>query len=91
MNYIDEKFKDILLKILDRFITAYKEINQIANYNYVVTNDTIEQASQKISAILLSEKCRVDRIEQVYLANEEEEIHELLIDDIAFVNEDIKI
>lgn len=78
-------------KVLERFKTAYKEINQIANYNYVVTNDTIEQASQKISAILLSEKCRVDRIEQVYLANEEEEIHELLIDDIAFVNEDIKI
>ena len=78
-------------KVLERFKTAYKEINQIANYNYVVTNDTIEQASEKISAILLSEKCRVDRIEQVYLANEEEEIHELLIDDIAFVNEDIKI
>ena len=78
-------------KVLERFKTAYKEINQIANYNYVVTNDTIEQASEKISAILLSEKCRVDRIEQVYLANEEEEIHELLIDDIAFINEDIKI
>ena len=43
-----------------------------------------------MSAILISEKCRVDRIEQVYLANEEEEIHELLMDE-AFINEDIKI
>ena len=47
-------------------------------------------AINKIGAILLSEKCRVDRIEQVYLGNEEEEIHELLMDE-AFVNEDIKL
>ena len=36
-------------------------------------------------------KCRVDRIEELYLGNQEEEIHELLIDDKNFVNEDIKI
>ena len=36
------------------------------------------------------DKYSVDRIEEVYLNNEEEEIHELLMDDI-FINEDIKI
>mgnify|MGYP002852273737 CR=1 FL=1 len=77
-------------KVLNRFKTAYQEINQIANYNYVVTNDDISLASDKIRAILMSEKCRVDRIEQLYLGNEEEEIHELLMDE-KFVNEDIKI
>lgn len=77
-------------KILSRFKTAYQEINQITSYNYVVTNDDLEDAVNKIGAIILSEKCRVDRIEQVYLGNEEEEIHELLMDE-AFVNEDIKI
>lgn len=77
-------------KILNRFRTAYQEINQITSYNYVVTNDDLKDAINKIGAILLSEKCRVDRIEQVYLGNEEEEIHELLMDE-AFVNEDIKI
>ena len=77
-------------KILTRFRTAYQEINQVTSYNYVVTNDEIKNAVEKMSAILLSEKCRVDRIEEVYLANEEEEIHELLMDE-AFVNEDIKI
>jgi hypothetical protein len=32
-----------------------------------------------MSAILISEKCRVDRIEEVYLDTKEEEIHELLM------------
>lgn len=77
-------------KVLARFKTAYQEINNVTNYNYVVTNDTVENAANKIAAILLSETCRVDRIEEVYLNNEEEEIHELLMDE-TFINEDIKI
>lgn len=78
-------------KVLSRFKTAYQEINNVTSYNYVVINDDVNKAAEKIHAILLSEKCRVDRIEQVYLGNEEEEIHELLMDDKIFVNEDIKI
>ena len=78
-------------KVLGRFKEAYKEINEVTKYNYVVTNDDVENAVLKIKAILISEKCRVDRIEEVYLGNQEEEIHELLIDDKIFVNEDIKI
>lgn len=77
-------------KVLGRFKTAYQEINNVTRYNYVVTNDEIENAVAKMSAILLSEKCRVDRIEELYLNNEEEEIHELLMDE-TFINEDIKI
>lgn len=77
-------------KVLERFKRAYQEINELALYNYVVTNDEIKNAVEKMSAILISEKCRVDRIEEVYLANEEEEIHELLMDE-TFINEDIKI
>ncbi len=67
-------------KIVNRFRRAYKEINEVTKYNYVVTNDDIEDAAKKVNAILLSEHCRVDRIEEVYLNNEEEEIHELLVD-----------
>lgn len=77
-------------KVLGRFKTAYQEINNVTRYNYVVTNDAVENAVAKMSAILLSEKCRVDRIEEVYLNNEEEEIHELLMDEV-FINEDIKL
>lgn len=77
-------------KILSRFKTAYKEINEVTNYNYVVVNDEVDDAISKVISILISERCRVDRIEEVYLNSEEEEIHELLMDE-TFNNNDINI
>ena len=67
-------------KILSRFKSAYQEINEITKYNYVVINDDVDIAARKVNSILTSERCRVDRIEEIYLNNMEEEIHELLID-----------
>ncbi len=67
-------------KIDQRFKRAYEEINAVNDYNYVVVNDEIENAASKIEAILISEKCRVDRIETLDIDNEEERIHEALID-----------
>ena len=67
-------------KILSRFKRAYQEINEVTKYNYVVINDDVEKAVNKVNSILLSERCRVDRIEDIYLNNMEEEIHELLVD-----------
>ena len=71
---------DSMDKILGRFKTAYKEINEVTKYNYVVINDDIDIAVDKVKSILLSERCRVDRIEEVYLNNMEEELHELLVE-----------
>lgn len=68
-------------KILQRFHTAYKEINEVTKYNYVVVNDILEDAIDKVEAIIKAEKCRVDRIEEVFLDTKEEEIHELLMED----------
>ena len=67
-------------QIIERFKTAYKEINEISKYNYVVINDEVDKAVVKIEAIMLAERCRVDRIEEFDVNNEEELIHELLID-----------
>lgn len=67
-------------KVVKRFITAYNEINNYKKYNYVVVNDKIEDAVNKVKSIIQSEKCRVDRIEDIYLGNKEELIHEILID-----------
>lgn len=72
-------------QIIDRFKTAYKEINEINKYNYVVINDDIEKCLEKVEAILISNKCRVDRIESMYVENEEEFMHELLMDE-EFIN-----
>lgn len=77
--------------IIERFKTSYQEINMVNDYNYVVVNDEIDTAAKKIKSILISEKCRVDRIEEIYLGNKEELIHELLMDNKDFINEEISI
>lgn len=74
-------------KIISRFKTAYQEINEVTKYNYVVVNDELEKAVNKVSSILLAEKCRVDRIEEVFLNNKEELLHENLIDNKVFDND----
>ncbi len=66
-------------KIDKRFKRAYEEINEVSKYNYVVVNDEIEKATYKVNAILEAERCRVDRIEEVYLNTEEEQSHEFLL------------
>lgn len=67
-------------KITKRFQIAYQEINEFSKYNYVVVNDEVNKAVNKVNAIITAEKCRVDRIEDVFLNNKEEEIHEYLMD-----------
>ena len=67
-------------KWFGRFKNAYKEINEISKYNYVVINDDVDLAVKKVQAIMLAERCRVDRIEEFDLNNQEELIHELLVD-----------
>ena len=67
-------------KVISRFRTAYKEINAISKYNYVVVNDEVKEAAKKIEAIIVAEKCSVNRIEDLELKNKEELIHELMID-----------
>lgn len=67
-------------KLIERFKNAYKEVNEMSKYNYVVINDEVEQAVKKVEAILIAERCRVDRIEEFDVNNQEELIHELLVD-----------
>ncbi len=77
-------------KVIDRFKTAYNEINHFKKYNYVVVNDEIDKATNKVKSIIQAEKCRVDRIEEIHLDNKEEIIHEILIDK-EFENDEMRI
>ncbi len=63
-------------KVMERFKTAYNEINELTKYNYVIINDDKIDAASKLEAIIKAERCRVDRIEEVFLDNPEEKIHE---------------
>ena len=93
-----EELKDRLIKrgteskkkILERFKTAYNEINEFAKYNYVVVNVRVDKAVNKVKSIITAEKCRVDRIEEIYLNTKEEFIHEGLIDE-EFENKELEI
>lgn len=78
-------------KIIERFRTAYREINEVTKYNYVVINDELSETVKKIEAILVSEKCRCDRIEEVSLNNEEEYMHMMLLEDKEMPNKVIEI
>ena len=78
-NRLIKRKSESIDKIISRFKIAYKEINEVTKYNYVVVNDDINNAVEKVNSILLSERCRGDRIEEIYLNNLEEEMHELLV------------
>ena len=67
-------------QVVERFKAAYKEINEVSKYNYVIVNDKVEDSVKRMSSIIDAEKSRVDRIEEIYLGNEEEIIHEILMD-----------
>lgn len=77
-------------KIMERFKTAYKELNEFKKYNYVVVNDSLNVAIDKVKSIITAEKCRVDRIEDIYLNSKEEIIHEELMGK-KFNNDDLKL
>ena len=78
-------------KIIERFKTAYKEMNEVTKYNYVVINDDLNESVKKMEAILISEKLRCDRIEEVYLNNEEEYMHEMLLEDKDMPNKVLEV
>lgn len=82
MKRLIERNTESQEKILERFHRAYVEINEISKYNYVVINDEVESAVHKVESIVCAEKCRVDRINEVDLGNEEEIIHEMLLKDL---------
>ena len=75
-------------QIIERFKVAYNEINEINKYNYVVVNDDLEECIEKVNSIIIASKCRVDRIEELSLENQEEFMHELLMDKDFINNKD---
>lgn len=67
-------------QIIDRFKTAYNELNEVNKYNYVVVNDDLNDCVEKVNSIIISNKYRVDRIEELSVENKEEFMHELLME-----------
>ncbi|GAY74462.1 guanylate kinase [Sporolactobacillus inulinus] len=49
---------------------AKSEMELMQNYNYVVENDQVQKACDRIEAIVLAEHCRVDRLIEKYMNKE---------------------
>ncbi|MFX3618413.1 MAG: guanylate kinase [Sporolactobacillus sp.] len=52
--------------IESRMTVAKSEMELMENYNYVVENDQVERACDRIESIVLAEHCRVDRLIEKY-------------------------
>ncbi|WP_010286510.1 guanylate kinase [Kurthia massiliensis] len=54
--------------IQNRIAAANAELEMMNLYDYVVENDEVELACERINAIILAEHCRRERVEKQYLA-----------------------
>lgn len=54
--------------IKQRIATAKEELEMMSLYDYVVENDEIQNACEKINAIIIAEHCRRERVEKTYLS-----------------------
>jgi len=60
-NRIYKRGTDSLENIKTRLGSANEELTYIRNYNYVVVNDEVANAMEKVTAIIIAEKCQVGR------------------------------
>ncbi|MFT8361710.1 MAG: guanylate kinase [Sporolactobacillus sp.] len=56
--------------IESRMSVARSEMELMENYNYVVENDQVENACERIESIVVAEHCRVERIIEKYKNSE---------------------
>lgn len=52
-------------KIQQRLMRARAEVRNAVDYNYVVVNDMVEEAAQKLSAILTAEHCKPEEYMEI--------------------------
>jgi guanylate kinase len=57
-----ERKSEGVIEIDARLKDARKEIQEINNYDYIIINDFLAEASENLAAIILSERCRKERV-----------------------------
>ena len=60
-NRLIRRGRESMELIAERFGEAKNEIKRVKSYTYVVENDTVENAVERIEAIIKAEKCSVKR------------------------------
>ncbi|MGV8980238.1 guanylate kinase [Clostridium sp.] len=69
-NRITNRGSETPESLITRFTSAHNEITFVSKYDYAVVNDTVDCACQKIESIIIAERCRVDRMNGVFLKEE---------------------
>jgi guanylate kinase len=57
-----ERKSEGVIEIDTRLEDAKKEIQEVDNYDYIIINDFLADASENLAAIILSERCRKERV-----------------------------
>jgi len=57
-----ERKTEGIAEIDKRLDDAKKEMNEIRNYDYIIINDSLNEAIEHLSAIIVAERCRRERI-----------------------------
>ncbi|MFZ7132042.1 MAG: guanylate kinase [Eubacteriales bacterium] len=60
---ITERGTESLKQMNHRLNCAYDEIRNASKYSYIIINDKVSEAADKIAAIITAEKCRSERLE----------------------------
>jgi guanylate kinase len=60
----EEKFE-----ILKRLEDAKKEMEEIQMYDYIIINDSLDEALQNLAGVVLAERCKKDRVLELIKSN----------------------
>lgn len=58
---IVKRERDTLEDIQKRMVEVAKELKYISEYDYVIINDYVDEATSRMEAIVIAEKCRLER------------------------------
>lgn len=61
LRRIKERAADSSYNIAKRYSAAHNELQEVWEYDYFVINDDVSSAVKRIEAIILAEKCRVNK------------------------------
>ncbi|EOD01309.1 guanylate kinase [Caldisalinibacter kiritimatiensis] len=64
-NRIEKRGTETEEAINERFSSAFNELNFASKYDYVVVNDEVNKAVKRIEAIVMAEKCKIERQKEV--------------------------
>jgi guanylate kinase len=61
-NRLSSRGKDTLESISKRLAACEDEMKQVKYYNYLVVNDSVDEAVRNIKSIIIAERCKIENL-----------------------------